>query len=361
MGLSNYTVEDFVLDPEFRKWVLHPNNKSNVRWDRYLEENPDYRENILLARKIVLHLEERHKQAGGLSESDKIDIWKNIKIGVGRKNSAQQDVLVVPISSEAILSKTAEKSQKWLSFWRYAAVLLFALALGLSWVFFGERKEEETVVTSNWQVYETPLGVKSTITLSDGSVVTLNSGSQIRFKESFTGQEREIFLEGEAFFVVARDTLKPFIVHAGGLSTQVLGTSFNIKAFKDEMTEISLVAGLVEVKEQQGDHREKISPGEGILSAPDGGNWKRRKIDVEYVTAWMHKTIVFDNTPFETAMRTLEKWYGVQIKLVNFKDKELKVTGKYQDETLKNILDGLGYGVRIDYRIKGKEVTIIFE
>lgn len=362
MRLSNHTTEDFVLDPEFRKWVLSPNNSSNIRWERYLHGNPGKREAILLAKNIVLNLDHKWADQDGLSEADKVHIWNKIKEGAAQKAVLESTgAVVVPISSEAVLNKRRAIKVGFLFFWKYAAIILFSLGLGWLWVVNMDSHDVEVPVVVKWQNYETPLGVKSTITLSDGSVVTLNSGTKIRYIENFIGSEREIFLNGEAFFDVARDSIKPFVVHAGGLSTRALGTSFNIKAFKDEMTEVALVTGSVEVRDTDGSNVERILPGEGIFSLPGKGYLNRKKVNLDHITAWMHKTIIFDNTPFYNAMLTLEKWYGVQINVVNLKNKDLKITGRYQDETLKNILEGLGYGTGLDYRINGKEVTIKFK
>ncbi|HSI76424.1 MAG TPA: FecR domain-containing protein [Lunatimonas sp.] len=362
MELSNHTTEDFVLDPEFRRWVLSPDTSSNIRWERYLEENPGSRDAILFAKNIVLNLAHTCFDKEGLSEADKVHLWNNIKEGAAQKAVLESTgAVVVPISSEAVLKKRRAKKVGFSALWRYAAIILFSLGLGGLWVITMEGQDEEVPELAKWQNYETPLGVKSTITLSDGSVVTLNSGTSIRFVENFIGSEREIFLKGEAFFKVAKDTIKPFVVHAGGLSTRALGTSFNIKAFDKEMTEVALVTGSVEVKKEDGSDLERILPGEGVFSLPGTGNVNRKKVNLDHTTAWMNKTIIFDNTPFYKAMLTLENWYGVRINVVNFKDKDLKVTGRYQDETLKNILEGLGYGMGIKYRINGKEVTVTFE
>src|SRR5690606_29852251 len=133
-----------------------------------------------------------------LADADKTDIWDKIKEGVALKDVIEQtEALVVPISSEVILNKQKTRKGLW-TFAKYAAILLFSFGLGLLWVFFGQKQEEQQAkVVANWQKHETPLGVKSTITLSDGSVVTLNSGSRISYMENFTGPEREVFLEGE--------------------------------------------------------------------------------------------------------------------------------------------------------------------
>ncbi|WP_158857121.1 FecR family protein [Lunatibacter salilacus] len=362
MELSSQTTEDFVLDPEFRKWVLSPNNSRNIRWERYLQENPGRRDAILLAKSIVLNLDHSCFDKDGLSEADKVHIWNKIKEGATQSGASKSiGSVVVPISSEAILKKRRTNKGSFLGIWRYAAIILFSLGLGWLWIINIENQDEEVLAVANWQNYETPLGVKSTITLSDGSVATLNSGTKIRYVENFIGSEREVLLEGEAFFEVASDSTKPFVVHAGGLSTRALGTSFNIKAFEDEMTEVALVTGSVEVRDTEGSNVERILPGEGVFSIPGKGNMNRQRVNLDHITAWMQKTIVFDKTPFSKAMLTLEKWYGVQINVVNLKEKDLKITGRYQDETLKNILEGLGYGTSLEYRINGKEVTIKFK
>jgi transmembrane sensor len=362
MEMSNHTTEDFVLDPEFRKWVLSPDTGSNMRWERYLDKNPSSREAILLAKNIVLNLAHTGFDKEGLSEADKVRMWDKIKEGAAQKAVLKSTgVVVVPISSEAVLNKKRVIKARFPTFWRYASLILFSLGFGWLWNITKVGHDEEVPAVVKWQNYETPLGVKSTVTLSDGSAVTLNSGTTISYRENFSGPKREIYMEGEAFFMVAPDSLKPFLVYAGGVSTMALGTSFNIKAFGNETTEISLVTGSVEVKQQNGENVARISPGEGVLFNSNADKWKRQKVDLDRITAWMNKTIVFDNTPFERAVHILENWYGVEIKLENYAGRDLKVTGRYQDETLKNILEGLGYGFGIKYRINGKKVTVTFE
>lgn len=360
MGNLNYTVEDFVLDPDFREWILHPDHESNIRWEKFLKKKPGCREHILAARRIVLYLEHKRIQPDELGDADKAEIWQKIKRGVAKNKVTVPEAWVVPISSDAVLKKES-KRRVGFPFLKYAAILLFSIGLGMLWVFFGPTPEDRKVVALDWQHHETPKGTKSAVTLSDGSVVTLNSASRIRYLKNFEGTTREVYLEGEAFFEVAKDSVKPFLVHTAGLSTRALGTSFNIKAFPDEFIEISLISGLVQVHTQDGRLNEVIHPGEGINSKSGGEDWKRQKVDLDRVTAWMNKTIVFDNTPFLTAIDALEKWYGVQVRLSNFNDEDLKVSGKYKDESLENILEGLSYGIRFDYRIQGKEVDIEFK
>jgi len=361
MGNTNYTVEDFVLDLEFRKWILAADYESNIHWEKFLKENPACRDDILAARRIILFLEQKQSQSEGLANQDRAEIWSHIESGIRMKAAIdEEEALVVPISSEAILNKQGDKVTRGYPWLKFAAILVLVLGIGMLWLFFGHHQQQTPIVDS-WQEHETAFGVKSIITLSDGSVAILNSGSRISYLENFRGPKREIFLEGEACFEVARDSLKPFVVQTAGLSTQALGTSFNIRAFRDERIEVALVSGLAEVKVQNGSKSELIIPGEGISSLPNGENWKRQKVSLEHVTAWMNKTIIFDNTPFLKAVNILENWYGVRIKLLRFEDETLKVSGKYKDETLNNILDGWSYGIRFDYAVNGKEVIIEFK
>src|SRR5690554_6898206 len=127
MNKSSVSVEDFVLDPDFRKWILHDDSESNIRWEKFLNENPAYREDILIARRIILYLEQKQLQPDQLEDFDKADIWFKIKAGVAQKDATgEAGALVIPISSEVILNKQKEKKNLRFSFLKYVAILLLS-------------------------------------------------------------------------------------------------------------------------------------------------------------------------------------------------------------------------------------------
>ncbi|MBW8686841.1 FecR family protein [Chitinophaga rhizophila] len=162
------------------------------------------------------------------------------------------------------------------------------------------------------------------LVLSDGTEVWLNATSRLRFPFSFTGDKREVYLDGEGYFQVTRNDAKPFIVHTAKTDIQVLGTSFNVNAYTDGLTRTSLVSGAV-ISRAAGDEV-KLKPGEEAVYSSDKG-YKVATFDDSEVLAWMKGVYVFHNTSLSEIASVIDRWYGVK---VVFDNKELagkKFTG----------------------------------
>ncbi|EAZ80854.1 FecR family protein [Algoriphagus machipongonensis] len=359
MDKSNFTVEDFVLDSDFREWILFPNKRRNLKWEDYINKNPQSLENIRVARQIVLNMPASNYK---MDEHQVDGLWDAIEGKLETNEKIPEESESLPLNSQATISrfeKQQSNTRSKFNFLKVAAILVFGLILGL--LYYSQAPEEETPEV-HWLTFSTKPGVKSSLKLSDGTVVKLNSGSTIKYVKDFVGDTREIFLEGEAFFEVAHDTLKPFIVHTQDISTKALGTSFNIKAGQGGKIAISLITGKVEVKsEDVPDFLDYLIPGEQIQALAHSKSWEKSAFDSERVMAWLDQTIIFDKTPLPEAVKMLENWFGVEISILNFEDENLTISGKYKGETLNNILDGLSYTARFNYEIKGKEIQINFQ
>lgn len=203
-------------------------------------------------------------------------------------------------------------------------------------------------------------GVKSKLTLTDGSQVTLNSGSRLYYEKNFQKNKRELFLEGEALFQVFKDMKRPFVVHTGTVSTTALGTSFNIHAYEDDVVNIYLLTGMVKVADQS-DHGTEILLGRGEAALADShGRLAKGEFDAERATAWARGIILFDQTPILEAIQVLENWYGVIFDLKNQPSANLTVSGKFDNELLENILLGLSYSARFQFVLRDDTVTLNF-
>lgn len=360
MDKSNFSAEDFVLDSEFREWILFPNNKRNLQWDEYIKNNPQSIEHIRIARELVLNMPTSSQQLG-TAQID--DLWDRIDNQLDGSEQ-EEEVKSLPIHAEATInhySRLNVKPARKVNFQvvKAAAILLLAFALG---IMYFTAPEKEKVQDIKWLTYSTKPGVKSSITLSDGSVVKLNAGSSIRYVQNFVGDTREVYLEGEAFFEVAHDANKPFIVHTKDITTRALGTTFNINSGVGGEIIVSLVTGKVEVKSAQvSEFVDYLTPGEQISTIGSGGSWEKRAFDPAIILAWLEQTIIFDKTPLPEAIKMLENWFGVSITVLNYKDQNLTLSGKYKGETLKNILEGLSYTARFNYEMEGKEIQINFQ
>ncbi len=359
MDKSNFSVEDFVLDSDFREWILSPNKQRNLRWELYLEKYPQRIKDIQLAREIVINFPLLQKK---ITEDDISSLWDQIDGKLTHLSADKQETSSIPINSQATIGRHIKNSSTRkinLPLLKIAAILLLAAFLGFIYYSLPEHNTPEQI---NWLTYSTKPGVKSSVILSDGSKVTLNAGTSIRYVQNFVGDMREVFLHGEAFFEVAHDTIKPFIVHTQDITTKALGTSFNIKANGSDKIAISLVTGKVEVKSLEvQEFIDFLIPGEQVNTFAKGKSWEKDAFDQDNVIAWMNQTIIFDNTPLPEAIEILENWFGVSITLNNFRDQNLTLSGKFKNETLKNILDGLSYTARFQYEIQGKKIQINFK
>ncbi|QHS58648.1 FecR family protein [Chitinophaga agri] len=177
---------------------------------------------------------------------------------------------------------------------------------------------------SGYNTLTVPPKMDYKLLLSDGTEVWLNATSRLRFPFNFTGDKREVYLDGEAYFQVSKNDAKPFIVHTEQTDILVLGTSFNVNAYSDGLTRTSLVTGAVITK---ADGKEvQLKPGQEAVYSSDKG-YRITEFDDSEVLAWMKGVYVFHNTPLSDIASVIERWYGVE---VVFDNKELagkKFTG----------------------------------
>ena len=171
-----------------------------------------------------------------------------------------------------------------------------------------------------------PRGGEYAVTLSDGTEVRLNSESELRYPVAFGDGERRVYLKGEGYFCVARDEARPFLVEAGGAAVRVLGTSFNLSAYADEGR---VAATLVEgsVRFAAGGRSVVLSPGEqGVLTAD--GRVETREVDTVLCTAWTRGVFAFRQERLEDIMRTVSRWYDVEVFWENPSLKEVTFSGR---------------------------------
>jgi transmembrane sensor len=240
--------------------------------------------------------------------------------------------------------------------WRAAATIV--VALGVGWLVYTRVYDGEQ---QHYITQKTVRGQRATVTLSDGSVVRLNAESQITYPAEFTTDTREIHLAGEAFFDVHRDVERPFIVHAQGLKTSVLGTSFNIRAEAEAATvQVTVKTGRVQVEpEQAGDTPLVLTPAQQATYTHSDASLTRQTVVLERYLAWTDDVIYLDNTPIQEMVQMLEKWYGVTISLEQAGVGNCLISGKYKSDQLVNILEGLEFMQGITYRFVNKRAIIL--
>ncbi|MCB6973600.1 MULTISPECIES: FecR family protein [Butyricimonas] len=159
-----------------------------------------------------------------------------------------------------------------------------------------------------------PYGCEFNVMLSDGSRVWLNAGSSLRYPEVFSGKTREVFLEGEGYFEVERDEQIPFIVQTKEMNVQVLGTSFNIRAYEDDQNVITtLVTGKV-IQHYPGiDTSLVLTPSLQAVFNPESGSLSVQKVKVHTVLAWHNGRIAISDARLEDIFKELSRWYDFEV------------------------------------------------
>jgi ferric-dicitrate binding protein FerR (iron transport regulator) len=239
-----------------------------------------------------------------------------------------------------------------------AAALLFLM--GASYLLF---YQDITFLPKN-KVAEVPTlvhestarGEKLTIELNDGTKVYLNSGSTLTYPKSFRGKTREVSLAGEAYFEVAHNAEKPFIVKTQNADTRVIGTSFNIKSFNGANSEITLVEGKVNVTSEGGNTT--LLPNQQAVISSHTADITTNDVDVARFISWKENLLFFEETSLKDAAQILESWYNVEVELDGAALEQCKITAKYKDESLENVLKSFQFLLKINYTINNGDVKI---
>ena len=287
-------------------------------------------------------------------------IVKLQKIGLRDSNSTMPEMNV---DSKSIKIGRNKKSTSKMVLKIAASV---ALVVASIFVYYDiSQHHSDSQLSANFIIKENPKGRKSTVFLKDGSKVILNSESSIAYDENFSSANREIVLTGEAFFDVAKNPDKPFIVKSGEISTTALGTSFNVRNFKNENITVSLITGKVNVK-KTGNHlsheQNTLLPGEKITYIiRSSTEFTKLKYNDSEELLWKDGILSFDQSSIPTAFARLERWYGVNI-ITNSQDhKDVSYGAIFKDQSLEQVLEAMGFTLNFDYSIEDKKVNINFK
>ena len=202
----------------------------------------------------------------------------------------------------------------------------------------------------------TPRGGEFKIILEDSTEVWLNAESQLIYPENFTGSERRVTVKGEAYFKVAKDSLRPFYVESGNMQVRVYGTEFNIKAGHME-SEITLFTGSIKFQAEEGQRELPMQPNERIVYNTQAKSVVRTNIDInEY--DWRSSKYRFTNKPLQEFIDFINRSYHVNIIIKEEKLKELKFNGTIRkDEPLTNIIEKIC--ISLDLKEKQENNNII--
>jgi len=235
--------------------------------------------------------------------------------------------------------------------WLKVAAILVILC---SAVYFGSNlyHEKEPALSA----FSTLAAQRKLITLTDGTRVWLNNATVLRYPAKFGSRSREVELDGEAFFEVAHNPARPFLIHTQKLRVQVLGTSFNVRSYaSDKDIAVNVATGKVAVCSSQ--KTVMLERGEGIVYNKQQQNFSASEDDTALSRAWQNNTLYFRYQTLETIGLRLERWYGVKFSITGEKLRQKKYTLEQHNETLENVMKVLSAG-EFNYKITGRSVQV---
>lgn len=221
-----------------------------------------------------------------------------------------------------------------------------------------ERREEQAE-NPEYNTLVVPRQGEFQVVLADGSKVYLNSESEIRYPTFFAGGERRVFLKGEAFFEVASDTSRPFIVEVGEMDVRVLGTRFNVNAYAPERAiRTTLVSGKVRVSDREDKAAVILEPGQQAVWKKDG--LTTREVDALAVSAWVDGKFYFEEgMTLEEITEQLQRWYDIDFFFASERVKRFVFAGMIKKEyTANEIFSMIEKAARVKFTVNGRTVTV---
>ncbi|EDM34833.1 putative anti-sigma factor [Pedobacter sp. BAL39] len=264
---------------------------------------------------------------------------------------------------ERLQAEDREKVKPLYRSWkRYAAAAVIAMmGYGAYQFAFNETPAGQQNVQS-WKRFHTPDRSRAELILPDGSKVTMNAASTLRYPAAFKGNTRDVYLTGEAYLDVAHDSKHPFVLHTDKMDIHVLGTAFNVSSYAaDSTSEATLFRGSVAVTfPEHPDTRVMLKPSEKVIVSQSGyqrGNTSY--YDHEHLeTLWMKGQLAFRDASLGVIANGLSRKYGVKITFKDDRSRKLKFSGSFEKESLNEVLHSLQLVNPFQYTIKGNTVYV---
>lgn len=320
MDYKDYTLEDFLSDDAFLQWVKHPDEENQAFWTNWLDQHPEKKQVMEEARELVLAMQFENAQIA----DEKI----------GKMQANIHDRIAKP--------RQIPLSAKRQTYWQYWVAASFFLALVGSVLFFYFNTQ-----TTQWV---TDYGDTKTISLPDGSQVTLNANSKISYDDDWKAGVREVFLEGEAFFEVKKlastqeGKYRKFVVHSGALDVEVLGTTFNV-FHRHGATEVVLETGKVKVVDTA-QAEIMMLPGERVKF--NQNEFTKELVNPEEFIAWKDNQLVFKETPLSKIIQLLEDNYNYEVTLQDEELAKMKFIGTFPADDISILLQTIGKSVQVE-------------
>lgn len=243
-------------------------------------------------------------------------------------------------------------------FSRVAAVLLIPLLVSL-FLFLRHDKPDQTLFADN--VVKVSRGVVSYLHLPDGTQVWLNSGSRLTYSNAFNKEDRNVTLEGEAYFEVTKNPKKPFVVHGKEVAVKVLGTKFDVKSYnEDASVVVTLLEGSVHLSDVTDQSSSLLlKPNERATFIKENSKLTINKVNAKNACGWIHGNLIFDDEEFGQILKCLEREYNITIDVRDREIEQLHFYGKFRNtQPIEEILNIMTANQKFHYDKKENVITL---
>ncbi len=248
---------------------------------------------------------------------------------------------------------------------KYAAIFILGALLPSLVLVYRAMFENNQMLS---EVISVPYGAKSTVTLPDGTEIILNAGSKLKYDAKYGNKDRTVTLKGEAYFKVAKNKRKPFLVNTKHLVVKAYGTEFNVKCYDSDNTiETTLVEGSIGIKLKNANRKKEylLKPNEQLIySYTDQENARHpsliraKNVNIQLYTSWIYDKIQVKSVTLKELAVKLQRKYNVTIHIENKSLEKMKFTGILENETIEQILQALELSASINYKIDDREIWL---
>lgn len=336
------TAEEFASSESFIAYHLKSDETAIAYWEKWISLHPEKIDEVLTAERMldVLHVH--------LPQDERDEERKRLSDFISRSTKESVTTSITPAERRLIPFRTIQIAAA-------ITVIVSATLLYISPAKWFSTQQSDL----EWASFTSPKAQRSTIRLSDGSSVTLNSGSTLTYPKSFKAENRIVKLSGQAFFDVKHDSNHPFIVATGKLNTRVLGTAFTVSNYSGEPDiSVALLRGSVKVvtTSNQPDSL-LLKPGERMSYNASSGKMSKSAFDAVTETGWKDGITAFKGADFETIAKTFARNYGLKL-VTEDPLKKLSYTGSYKNDDPLRIIRVICYSLNMTYTVKDKTIML---
>lgn len=348
-------LKKLLTNKKFFSWIMFPTKETDAYWSNIMKNDPEKADEIQSLNKLIKGLTVKEPS---LSASDQDQIWEEIKDNTINKKPSRAKLYFVSIAASiailiiGYLYFGIQAPNDSINYQAYISEPSSEGSMDIELILSGNKViniEEDSVTlvydekgsvsvnanniddapSTEINQLTVPYGKSSTIVLSDGSKVYINSGSKLLYPAVFDKHKREIYVDGEIYLDVTKDKDRPFIVKTSQLEVNVLGTSFNVRAYSSTETQaIVLVEGAVSVGNLSTKKKQNLQPNQMFSYDKESNTTSIETVDAANYVTWIHGYLLCEKTPLDEILLKLKRYYNIEIEYNPIMMKNTKVTGK---------------------------------